>query len=118
MLDIRILLLTSLSPLTGGDNYQWASRSQRTWAKHYINAGADIIVGHGAHMLQEIEYIRGRPVIYSVGNFVFNSNGEYRRRKVPPYSLLFQLKAKLYGDQLLLDYELLPIFCANHECGF
>tara|TARA_R110001592_G_scaffold135108_1_gene351035 strand:- start:3892 stop:7212 length:3321 start_codon:yes stop_codon:yes gene_type:complete len=101
-----------------GKNYHWATSSQRDWAERYINAGADIIVGHGAHMLQEIETIRGRPVIYSLGNFIFNSNGEYRKRGVPSFSLLFQLKANQYDDQIKLTFDLKPIFCANHECGF
>jgi UDP-N-acetylmuramoyl-tripeptide--D-alanyl-D-alanine ligase len=101
-----------------GKNYHWATSSQRDWAERYINAGADIIVGHGAHMLQEIETIRGRPVIYSLGNFIFNSNGEYRKRGVPSFSLLFQLKANQYDDQIKLTFDLIPIFCANHECGF
>tara|TARA_R110001592_G_scaffold188517_2_gene433857 strand:- start:2720 stop:6040 length:3321 start_codon:yes stop_codon:yes gene_type:complete len=101
-----------------GKNYHWATASERDWAERYINAGADIIVGHGAHMLQEVESIRGRPVIYSLGNFIFNSNGEYRKRDVPPFSLLFQLKAKHRDGQIKLTFDLIPIFCANHECGF
>ena len=69
-------------------------------------------------MMQEIEHIIGRPVIYSLGNFIFKSNGKYRRSNVPPFSLLFQLTAKLYGEQIIIDYQLTPMFCANHECGF
>ncbi|MCX7882578.1 MAG: CapA family protein [Brevinematales bacterium] len=36
-----------------------------------IEAGADVIVGHHPHILQAIEVYRGRPILYSVGNFVF-----------------------------------------------
>jgi hypothetical protein len=108
-LDTLLLWVSSLGSV---------NRSQRFWAKEFINAGADIIVGHGAHMIQEIEHIRGRPVIYSLGNFIFNSNGEYRKRNVPPYSFLFRLKAKIKGNELLLSHDLQTIFCANHECGF
>ena len=101
-----------------GKNYHWATSMQREWANKFIKAGADIVVGHGAHMLQEVETVSGRPVIYSLGNFVFNSNGEYRKRSAPPFSLLFQLKASQDDDQIKLAFDLTPIFCANHECGF
>ncbi len=36
-----------------------------------IDAGADVVHGHGPHRLRGIEVYRGRPVFYSLGNFVF-----------------------------------------------
>ncbi len=45
---------------------------QRTMAKQYIDAGADLVVGAHPHVLQGIEYYKGVPVIYSLGNFMFN----------------------------------------------
>jgi poly-gamma-glutamate capsule biosynthesis protein CapA/YwtB (metallophosphatase superfamily) len=36
-----------------------------------IDAGADCIVGHHPHVPHAIEVYRGRPVIYSLGNFIF-----------------------------------------------
>lgn len=44
---------------------------QRQLAKEYIDAGADIIVGSHPHVLQGIEYYKGKPIIYSLGNFIF-----------------------------------------------
>lgn len=38
-----------------------------------IDAGADIIVGDGPHVLQGIEIYRGRPIFYSLGNFFYQS---------------------------------------------
>ncbi len=101
-----------------GVNYKWATDNQKKWAKNYVDAGADLIVGHGAHMTQQIEVLSGKLVIYSLGNFIFNSNGEYRKRNVPPYSLLFRMLFKNIGSQIIVDYQLYPFFCANHECGF
>jgi hypothetical protein len=42
----------------------------RRWAHAVIDAGADAVVGHGPHVLRGIELYRGRPVIYSLGNFL------------------------------------------------
>jgi poly-gamma-glutamate synthesis protein (capsule biosynthesis protein) len=35
-----------------------------------IDAGADAVIGGHPHVTQDIEHHRGRPIIYSVGNFV------------------------------------------------
>jgi poly-gamma-glutamate synthesis protein (capsule biosynthesis protein) len=36
-----------------------------------IDSGAGVVVGHGPHVLRGIEIYRGRPILYSLGNFVF-----------------------------------------------
>jgi poly-gamma-glutamate synthesis protein (capsule biosynthesis protein) len=45
---------------------------QRTTARTYLEAGADVIVGTHSHCLQGIEYYQGKPIFYSLGNFWFN----------------------------------------------
>ncbi|OGA41325.1 MAG: hypothetical protein A3G24_17055 [Betaproteobacteria bacterium RIFCSPLOWO2_12_FULL_62_13] len=37
-----------------------------------IDAGADLVLGHHAHVLQGIELYRGKPICYSLGNFVMD----------------------------------------------
>ena len=37
-----------------------------------IDAGADMVLGHHAHVLQGIELYRGKPICYSLGNFVMD----------------------------------------------
>ncbi len=43
-----------------------------------IDAGADIIIGHGPHLLRGLEIYKGKPVFYSLGNFIFQH--EYIQR--------------------------------------
>lgn len=38
-----------------------------------IDAGADIVVGHGPHILRGVELYRGKPIFYSLGNFIFQN---------------------------------------------
>lgn len=45
---------------------------QRQWAKQLVESGADVVVGHGPHWVQGVEYINEKPVYYSLGNFVFD----------------------------------------------
>lgn len=51
----------------------------RRWARAVIDAGADAVVGHGPHVLRGVEFHRGRPIAYSLGNFAtyrgFNVQG-------------------------------------------
>ena len=65
-----------------GSNYAWKSQSQTDLAEKLIDAGADIIIGHGAHMLQEIERYKDKFIIYSLGNSVFNTPGRYKAMKM------------------------------------
>lgn len=56
-----------------GTEYSYTlEKVQRSTARDYINAGADVIVGTHTHCLQGIEYYKGVPVFYSLGNFWFN----------------------------------------------
>jgi capsule synthesis protein PGA_cap len=43
---------------------------ERQVAKAAIEAGADIVVGHHAHILRGVEVYRGRPIFHGLGNFV------------------------------------------------
>lgn len=52
------------------DELHWAQTDQ---APKLVKAGADLIIGDHPHCLQNIEYIDDVPVIYSLGNFWFNS---------------------------------------------
>jgi poly-gamma-glutamate synthesis protein (capsule biosynthesis protein) len=43
---------------------------QQTLARAAIDAGADVFVGHGPHILRGIELYRERPILYSIANFM------------------------------------------------
>lgn len=49
---------------------------QRAIGRAAIQAGADVVIGHGPHVLHGIELIGGprgaRPIFYSLGNFAFD----------------------------------------------
>lgn len=92
-----------------GVDFKAVNQLQRRYAHVLVNAGADLILGHGAHMMQEIEKINGALVVYSLGNGIFNSNGEYKRRHVPAYSFIAQLNITKDVDTL----KLYPIYCDN-----
>lgn len=58
-----------------GVEYQaYPEANQTQIAKACIDAGADVVVGSHTHCLQGVSYIEGKPVFYSLGNFIFGQS--------------------------------------------
>ena len=45
----------------------------KNWTHAEVDAGADIIVMHGAPLLHGVEIYRNRPIFYDLGNFIFQA---------------------------------------------
>ena len=65
--DIVVVLLH-----WGRDDYHSLEEVQVTTSKEYIDAGADLIVGGHAHVLQGMEIYKGKLIAYNLGDFIFN----------------------------------------------
>lgn len=57
----------------GWENEDGPCERQREFARVMIDAGADAVIGAHPHVTQGAETYRGRPIYYSLGNFVFSS---------------------------------------------
>jgi poly-gamma-glutamate synthesis protein (capsule biosynthesis protein) len=44
----------------------------KKWTHEEVDAGADIVVMHGAPLLHGVEIYKGRPIFYDLGNFIYN----------------------------------------------
>jgi poly-gamma-glutamate synthesis protein (capsule biosynthesis protein) len=44
----------------------------KKWVHAEVDAGADIVVMHGAPLLHGVEFYRGKPIFYDLGNFIYN----------------------------------------------
>ena len=44
----------------------------KKWTHAQVDAGADIIVMHGAPLLHGVEIYHGKPIFYDLGNFIYN----------------------------------------------
>jgi poly-gamma-glutamate capsule biosynthesis protein CapA/YwtB (metallophosphatase superfamily) len=65
----------------GWENELTANARQRQLARTMIDAGADVIIGGHPHVTQDIEHYRGKPIIYSVGNFVMKETDNANQRR-------------------------------------
>lgn len=57
----------------GTENSTKLETAQKEMAREYIDAGVDAVIGGHTHCLQGMEFYNGKPIVYSVGNFWFNS---------------------------------------------
>ncbi|MDE7430505.1 MAG: CapA family protein [Lachnospiraceae bacterium] len=61
----------------GTEDSKYFEQYQHELAQNLIAAGVDAIIGGHSHVFQGMEYIDGKPVIYSLGDFWFNSETKY-----------------------------------------
>jgi poly-gamma-glutamate capsule biosynthesis protein CapA/YwtB (metallophosphatase superfamily) len=48
---------------------------QRQFAQTALDAGADLVYGHGTHYVQGVEMYKGKPIVYAVGHSAFDQPG-------------------------------------------
>lgn len=65
------------------------------FARVAIDAGADVVLGHGPHVTRAIDHYKGRFITYSMGNFC--TYGRFNLKGVSGIAPLFQLKLKKDG---------------------
>lgn len=94
-------------------NYHWGvelSDYPGDWqidlARFTIDRGADLVVGHNPRVLQGAEIYKGRPIIYSLGNFIFggNSASDYETAV---------LRVSLKQDKMKVEF--LPVVVQNYQ---
>lgn len=100
-----------------GTDYQDTNDSQREQATQLVAAGIDLIVGHGTHTVQPPEIVGGVPVIYNIGNFIWNTPGRFNKREVLPLGCAVRLsfnRRQRFGPRL----SLYPIIVDNDLTDF
>jgi poly-gamma-glutamate synthesis protein (capsule biosynthesis protein) len=97
-----------------GSNYKDVKNSQKEMGRRAIDLGADIVCGHHPHIAQGIEIYRGKPIIYSVGNFVFGTRGRYEKEE-DEYGLVSRW---VFEGKSLKWLVTTPIAVNNKEVNF
>lgn len=76
-----------------------------TFAHRMIDAGADMVVGHGPHLIRGMEIYNGKPIFYSLGNFIGQNelvwrlpSDSYERFRVDPSETPAILYDQRYGS--------------------
>jgi len=77
---------------------------QTSIAKNCFEAGADLVIGAHPHVLQGIEFINGKPVFYSLGNYIF--------AQTIARTALIKVEVQPDGET---TYSLIPAFAENGQ---
>jgi hypothetical protein len=101
-----------------GSNYSYKVERQERLAHALIDAGVDLIIGHGSHMMQEIERYRSCWIVYGIGNFIYNAPGRFHKFDVLPYGLIPRLRFQAGRDHCHVELELYPIFSDNRTSDY
>ena len=67
------IVIVSLHCHESGANRSLPADFIPVFAKAVIDAGADVFVGHGPHVLRGVEIYKGKPIFYSLSNFIFQN---------------------------------------------
>ena len=78
------------------------------FARAMIDAGADLVAGHGPHLLRGLEIYKGKPIFYSLGNFIgqnelvakIPADGYERFRAAPDLTPGQVYQTRTQGDQV------------------
>ncbi len=97
--DLVVVILHS-----GYEYIEEPSEAQVAAARAAVDAGADLVVGHHAHILQGIHRYNDGVIAYGLGNFLFNIDG-------PPETAILNVWLDQNGVRQL---ELLPAIIQEH----
>lgn len=87
---------------------------QRVVAHAAVDAGIDLFIAHGPHVVRGVELYRGRPVLYSIGNFVLQAHAGSARPSASALPLSEQsvlVRARIAAGRAI-ELEFLPLVFA------
>jgi hypothetical protein len=120
--QVDIVVLSMHAGAEGAD-YQHVTKARESFygenrgdvyhfAREMIDAGADVIFGHGPHVTRAIDFYKGRFIIYSMGNFC--TYGRFNLRG--PNGIAPIVKLWLAKDGELIKARIIPVF-QDEELG-
>lgn len=94
-----------------GRYYTGVTFLQRMYGKMIIDHGADAIIGHHPHIHHPVGVHKGKPIVYSLGNYAFGTPGRDDFR----YGLMVRLVVK---EKKLVRLEVIPLLTQNREIEY
>lgn len=96
----------------GHELYGLPSPRMKKLYRWFIDIGADAVIGHHTHCFCGSEFYRGKPIVYSLGNFVFDKNP-----KLTIKDWFSGCAAKLVFSDKNIDIELIPFHQFDEVTG-
>jgi poly-gamma-glutamate synthesis protein (capsule biosynthesis protein) len=105
--DVVVVSLHAGKEMVGSPTWR-----QRSLAAAALDAGADVVIGHHPHVVQPLAWRKGKPIFYSLGNFVFNPSPSFLRYPKRPWSALARIAVDGTG---VPKAELVPLRIVNRQ---
>lgn len=94
-------------PHWGTEYKSVASTYQNDEAYQLVDAGADLVIGGHPHVVENIEIYNGIPIVYSMGNFLFDQNWSKATQ--------IGLAVKVTVDQSNITFHFIPVSVVNEQ---
>lgn len=87
-----------------------------TAGHRFIDAGADLVIGHHPHLVQGMECYKNKYIVYSLGNFAFGANvGQV----TAPYTFAFRARFGVKnGASVMTDASIIPCSPTSNPSGW
>ena len=99
----------------GVEGRNYPNNYQQKMAHKLIDAGADLVIGTHPHVLQGIEYYKGKIICYSLGNFSFGANRNPEDRDTVVYQQTFYFENGTLQPKL--EASIIPSRLCKGESG-
>jgi len=88
-----------------GQEYKIVQNQHQEELGHiFIDAGADTVIGHHPHVVQPMEIYNGKPIFYSLGNFVFDQYFSQNTQQGLAVGIRFKKEYFSDGEEILIDF--------------
>ena len=95
--EVVIVIMHAGNEYTYQPNHQ-----QQEFARKAIEAGADLVIGHHPHWVQTTEIYQGKPIIYSLGNLIFDQMWSKETQQGALAKVIFK-------NNDIISLELIPV---------
>jgi len=90
----------------GREHYQLPTPDQKKRLRYFIDLGVDAIVAHHTHCFSGYEYYNNKPIVYSLGNFVFDYKKKYQKGQwTEGISVILSLEDEFKIDQIIPHFQ-------------
>lgn len=90
VLDAKLIADIVIVSMHAGDEYEpLQSDRQTAFAHAAIDAGAEVVIGHHPHVVQPMEVYKGKYILYSLGNFIFDQMWSMETREGMLANMIF-----------------------------
>lgn len=94
----------------GHETYKLPSPRMKKLYRWFIDLGVDAVIGHHTHCFSGCELYNGKPIVYSLGNFIFDG-----KSRTTSWNVGAAVMLEIFGDNI--DYELLPYTQCDDRVG-